>query len=74
MRCLKRRLSDVVFHALQLDLQERLRAAGPEGHSGTTLTSSATDLTPVVSSSDKSLTGPASKNATRRSARVKVPS
>lgn len=74
MRCLKRRLSDVVFHALQQDLQERLQAAGPEGHSGTTLASSATDLTPMASSSDKSLTGPAAKNATRRPARVKVPS
>ena len=74
MRCLKRRLSDVVFRALQEDLQERLQVAGPEGHSGTTLTSSATDLTPMVSSSDKSLTGPAAMNATRRPARVKVPS
>ena len=72
MRCLKRRLSDVVFHALQEDLRERLQAAGPEGHSGTTLTSSATDLTPMASSSDKSLTGPASKNATPRPQRVKV--
>lgn len=74
MRCLKRRLSDVVFHALQEDLRNKLRAAGPEGHSGTTLTSSATDLTPMASSSDKSLTGPATKNATPRPIRVKVPS
>ena len=72
MRCLKRRLSDVVFHALQEDLQLRLQVAGPEGHSGTTLTSSATDLTPMVSSSDKSLTGPAGRNATPRSLKVKA--
>ena len=74
MRCLKRRLSDVVFHALQEDLRARLQVAGPEGHSGTTLTSSATDLTPMASSSDKSLTGPAANNATPRRSRVKVPS
>jgi transposase len=74
MRCLKRRLSDVVFHALQEDLRARLQAAGPEGHSGTTLTSSATDLTPMASSSDKSLTGPAAKNATPRHTRVKAAS
>ncbi len=72
MRCLKRRLSDVVFHALQEDLAERLRVAGPEGHSGTTLTSSATDLTPMASSSDKSLTGPATKNRTPHSQKVKA--
>jgi transposase len=74
MRCLKRRLSDVVFHALQADLQERLQVAGPEGHSGTTLTSSATDLTPMASSSDKSLTGPATKKVAPRPWRVKVAS
>jgi transposase len=74
MRCLKRRLSDVVFHALQEDLRERLQVAGPDGHSGTTLTSSATDLTPMVSSSDKSQAGPATSNATPRPRRVKVPS
>ena len=34
MRCLKRRLSDVVLHAVQQDLQQRLQVAGPEGHSG----------------------------------------
>ena len=50
MRCLKRRLSDVVFHALQADLIQQLQVAGPEGHSGTTLTSSATDPTPMASS------------------------
>ncbi len=72
MRCLKRRLSDVVFHALQQDLQRRLEAAGPEGHSGATLQSSASDPTPMVSPSDQSLTGPATKNATPRRTRVKV--
>ena len=72
MRCLKRRLSDVVFHALQEDLRGRHQAAGPEGHSGATLQSSASDPTPMVSPSDQSLTGPATKNATPRRTRVKV--
>jgi transposase len=74
MRCLKRRLSDVVFHALQQDLQLRLQAAGPAGHSGATLHSSASDPTPMVSPSDKSLTEPATKNRTPRKPRVKVAS
>jgi transposase len=65
MRCLKRRLSNVVFAALQEDLQLRLEAAGPTGHSGATLTSSASDPTPTVSPSDKPQTGPATKHATR---------
>jgi len=72
MRCLKRRLSDVVFHALQEDLQLRLEAAGPEGHSGATVQSSASDPTPMVSPSDQSLTGPAAANATPRRTKVKA--
>jgi transposase len=63
MRCLKRRLSDVVFRALQADL-EQAGEAGPAGHTGATLQSSASDPTPTVSPSDKSLTGPATSNAT----------
>lgn len=74
MRCLKRRLSDVVFHALQQDLQLRLEVAGPEGHVGATLQSSASDPTPMVSPSDKSLTGPAKRNATPRPRTVKAAS
>ncbi len=38
--------------------------AGPAGHSGATLQSSASDPTPTASPSDKSLTGPAKSNAT----------
>lgn len=71
MRCLKRRLSDVVFRALLADLAQR-EAAGPEGHSGTTLTSSAADPTPTASSSDKSLTGPAEPDATPRRTAAKA--
>jgi transposase len=63
MRCLKRRLSDVVFRALVADL-EKAGEAGPAGHMGATLQSSASDPTPTASPSDKSLTGPATANAT----------
>ena len=72
MRCLKRRLSDVVFRALLEDL-ERQPGAGLEGHSGATLTSSASDPTPMVSPSDKPQPRPAKAKATTRRPRSKVP-
>jgi hypothetical protein len=61
MRCLKRRLSDVVFRQLLADAARRERAAeaGPGGHRGATLTSSAADLTPHVGTSDQPQPGPA---------------
>jgi transposase len=59
MRCLKRRLSDIVYRQLLADAIRPL-AAGPEGHSGTTLQSGAADSHPVADSSDKPQTGPAS--------------
>jgi hypothetical protein len=58
MRALKRRLSNVVYTQLLAD-QNRREATGPGGHSGTTLQSSVTDLTPDIGSSDKPLPGPA---------------
>jgi transposase len=57
MRCLKRRLSNVVYRQMLHD-QDTRQAAGPGGHSGTTLQSSVTDLTPDIGSSDKPLPGP----------------
>jgi len=54
MRCLKRRLSDVVFRALLADLEE-IGTAGPRDIRGATLQSSASDPTPTVSPSNKSL-------------------
>jgi transposase len=57
MRALKRRLSNVVYGRMVED-QKRREAAGPGGHSGTTLQSSVTDLTPDIGSSDKPLPGP----------------
>jgi transposase len=76
MRCLKRRLSDVVFRALLDDLEQRLASevsAGPRGHSGATLQSSASGPTPAASPSDKSLPGPATPDATPLPPRPKVP-
>jgi transposase len=72
MRCLRRRLSDVVYRQLVADAAARTVSdrADPGGHSGTTLQSSVTDLTPDVGSSDKPLPGPApSTLPTRASAR-----
>jgi transposase len=63
LRCLKRRLSDVVFRTLAHDLALR-EAAGPEGHSGATTKSGAADRSPLISTSEKSLAGPAEPDAT----------
>jgi transposase len=58
MRCLKRRLSDIVYRQLLADALAPA-ATGPGGHSGASLTSSAADSHPVADSSDKPLPGPA---------------
>jgi transposase len=58
IRCLKRRLSNIVYARMVAD-QKRRVAADPGGHSGTTVQSSVTDLTPDIGSSDKPLPGPA---------------
>jgi transposase len=58
MRALKRRLSNVVYARMAAD-QKRREAAGPGGHSGTTLQSSVTGLTPHTGPSDKPHPGPA---------------
>jgi transposase len=58
MRCLKRRLSNIVYRQMLHD-QAGNQATGPGGHSGTTIKSSVTDLTPDIGSSDKPLPGPA---------------
>jgi transposase len=57
MRCLKRRLSDIVYRQMARDAQ-RL-AAGPGGHTGAATNSSAADLTPTASPSEQSLPRPA---------------
>ena len=72
-RCLKRRLSDMVYRQLVTDAELAELAehgaveapaesgeAGPGGHSGASMTSSAADLhTPVIGSSDQPQPGPA---------------
>jgi transposase len=57
LRCLKRRLSDIVYNQMRADAQ-RL-AASPGGHPGATLQSSAADSHPDIDTSDQSLPGPA---------------
>jgi transposase len=58
MRCLKRRLSDIVYRTMLNDLVAN-RATGPGGHRGASLQSSAAGSHPHADSSDKSLPGPA---------------
>jgi transposase len=53
LRCLKRRISDAVYRHLVDDQTARVR----EGQTGATLTSSAADLIPKASTSDKPLPG-----------------
>ncbi len=62
MRCLKRRLSDTVYRALLADAERK--STGPGGHSGAATKSSAADRSPMASTSDKSLPGPAEPDAT----------
>ena len=57
LRCLKRRISDVIYRQLIADA-ERQAMAGPGGQTGTTLQSSVTGPTPTTGSSDKPQPGP----------------
>ena len=58
IRCVKRRLSDIVYRTM-LDDAVRTGVTGPErGHQGTTTDSSATGSHPTTGSSDKPLPGP----------------
>ncbi len=62
LRCLKRRLSDVIYRQLVADArrhQQRRDEAGPGGHCGATQESSAVDLPPHIDTSDQPLPGPA---------------
>jgi transposase len=62
-RCLKRRLSDVVYRQLVADAATTAEA-GPGGHVGATTDSSAADSNPTIGASEKSLPGPATGNPT----------
>jgi transposase len=62
IRCLKRRLSDIVYKTMLDDLvaaNATLPKTGPGGHRGNVSDSSAAGLHPHTSSSDQSLPGPA---------------
>ena len=66
MRCLKRRLSDVLYRQLIADARRAHAApsehaeASPGGHCGATQESSALDLPPHIDTSDQPLPGPTS--------------
>jgi transposase len=62
LRCLKRRLSDVIYRRLVADARAgaaRTDGTGPGGHCGASLQSSAVDLHPHIDTSDQPLPGPA---------------
>ena len=61
LRCLKRRLSDVVYRQLVADSNATNTTvdAGPGGHRGATQESSAADSHPLIGTSDQPLPGPA---------------
>jgi transposase len=63
MRCLKRRLSDIVYKQMRDDAQRI--ATGPGGHVGAATGSSAVNSNPDVDASEKSCPGPVTINATR---------
>jgi transposase len=75
LRCLKRRLSDVVYRQLVADagLGSRARETGPGGHCGATKKSSAADSHPLIDTSDQPLPGPAKPTLRRPASRVKTP-
>jgi transposase len=63
LRCLKRRLSDVLYRQLVADAA-KTKKADPGGHPGATLKSSAVDSNPSIDASEKSRPGPASQHPT----------
>jgi transposase len=63
IRCLKRRISDAIYRQLVADTAARNERAdaGPGGHHGATLQSSAAGSHPLTGTSDQPLPGPAPK-------------
>ncbi|MEO3936393.1 IS110 family transposase [Dermatophilaceae bacterium Soc4.6] len=62
LRCLKRRISDVIYRQLLADAErdaEQAGGTGPGGHCGASQESSAVDLPPHIDTSDQPLPGPA---------------
>src|SRR5215469_3702482 len=67
MRCLKRRLSDIVYRTMLGDViasGATKPGTGPGGHRGASLTSSAAGSQPHTGTSDQSLPGPVTTKAT----------
>jgi transposase len=62
IRCLKRRLSDVVYRQMTNDA--KAPGTGPGGHLGTATGSSAAGFNPCAGTSEKSLPGPAANDPT----------
>ncbi len=62
MRCLKRRLCDIVYRHMVDDAMRAM--TGPGGHQGTATESSVIGSHPYTGSSDKSLPGPAATEPT----------
>jgi transposase len=61
MRCLKRRLSDLVYKQMIDDA--RKAGTGPGGQAGAALKSSAASPIPTAGPSEKSLPGPATRHS-----------
>ena len=61
MRCLKRRLSNVVYQHMVRDT--KAAKTGPGGHSGATLQSSAAGSIPTAGTSEQPLPGPATNHS-----------
>ena len=62
LRCLKRRISDVIYRQPIADAERAVGTdseAGPGGHCGASQESSAADLPPHIGTSDQPLPGPA---------------
>ena len=72
IRCLKRRISDVVYRQLIADAQGAV-GAGSGGHCGATLQSSAADLHPHIDTSDQPIPGPAKPTLQPAAASRKTP-
>ena len=74
LRCLKRRLSDVVYRQLVADAggTQQPDDAGPGEHRGATQESSAADSHPLIDTSDQPLPGPANPTLRRPTAARKT--
>jgi transposase len=62
LRCVKRRLSDIVYRQMIKDA--KASKTGPGGHPGTATSSSVADSNPCAGTSEKSLPGPAANDPT----------